>query len=113
MRVHVGGCLVGNGVYSVVECTTECAEERRSDLFVPFQKEINAAVLPARRRFYLADVEAFVAPVAVVPDVGSADGRRYFRVTARSEWSEQFIQWLEAPHSYDNTAENDPMQEDS
>ena len=52
------------------------------------------------RTFYLAEVEAFAAPVAVIPDVGG-DPNRYFQVTRRPEWSGIFTRWLDSPHNQD------------
>ena len=53
-------------------------------------------------KFYLADVEAFKEPCVVVPNVGGANNS-YFWVEPKARWSELFVQWLRAPHSYDKT----------
>jgi len=53
-------------------------------------------------KFYLADVEAFEEPCVVVPNVGGAN-TSYFWVEPKARWSELFVQWLCAPHSYDKT----------
>jgi hypothetical protein len=50
--------------------------------------------------FYLANVEAFTDPVAVIPDVGGAPNQ-YFQVRSRSDWRNKFIDWLELPHTDD------------
>ena len=54
--------------------------------------------------FYLADVEAFVEPVAVVPDIGGPPNR-YFAVKARAEWAADFELFLEDDHEEYNDEE--------
>jgi hypothetical protein len=49
------------------------------------------------RRLYLANVEAFVDPICVIPDIGSPDFVRYFEVLPRREWQTPFIKWVMAP----------------
>jgi len=58
----------------------------------------NGAV--SKLKFYLAGVEAFMEPCVVVPNVGGANNS-YFWVEPNARWSEMFVQWLCAPHSYD------------
>ncbi len=48
-----------------------------------------------RAQLYLADVEAFVAPVCVVPDIGGTP-YDYMVVKNTREWRENFMDWLEA-----------------
>ena len=43
--------------------------------------------------FYLADVEAFVEPIAVVPDIGGPPNA-YFVCKNRAKWREDFVEWL-------------------
>ena len=110
------GVQVQKGVYAVVECglpTPEEGEEdeeiyaTKSDLFQPFLKEVEMKEdgTMADRVFYLADVEAIVEPVCVVPDVGSDYIARYFRVTPRREWANLFINWVQQPHNLDDMNE--------
>ena len=61
------------------------------------------------RKFFLADTEAFVEPVAVVPDIGG-DPNRYLVVKSRSKWVKEFIAWLEAPHNLDKM--DDPVHQE-
>ena len=49
----------------------------------------------------MADVEAFVEPIVVIPDVGSVPRCKYFQVKSRSEWAKDFIEWIEMPHYHD------------
>jgi hypothetical protein len=51
-----------------------------SDIFVPVTKEVgNIAGGSVKLKFYLADVEAFSAPMVVIPDIGG-DPNAYFYV---------------------------------
>ena len=67
-----------------------------SDLFRPFRKDI-VRVDGERiiRQFYLVDVDSFMEPIIVVPDIGSVDTLRYFQVKPRRKWHLDFIDWLE------------------
>ena len=115
-ELQVEGCLVDKGVYAVVECGQYSGQDTKSDLFLPLNKVVRATDEDGKvtkRQFYLANVEVFVAPVAVVPDVGSTDLTRYFAIKPRSEWAEQFILWLEAPHTADDMTEDDLMDMDT
>ena len=67
-----------------------------SELLRPFRKEVKEfkdGVFV--RRFYLVDVDTFLDPICVVPDIGVKDKLRYFHVKARKEWANIFIEWLE------------------
>ena len=67
-----------------------------SELLRPFRKEVKEfkdGVFV--RRFYLVDVDTFLDPICVVPDIGEKDKLRYFHVKARKEWANIFIEWLE------------------
>ena len=67
-----------------------------SDMFRPFHKDV-VRVEGDRviRRFYLVDVDAFMEPILVIPDIGPKDKLRYFQVTPRNKWHLDFIDWLE------------------
>ena len=47
-------------------------------------------------RYYLAEVEAFVDPAVVVPDIGGPNNA-YFWIKSREKWAKLFEQWLIAP----------------
>ena len=105
--------LCKKGVYAVVEsgCYLDEMDEGRqqmyattSSIFRPFFKEVqmNNDAEMVRRKFYLADVEAFVEPVTVVPDVGCADIIKYFALIPRRDWAGNFTKWLDQPHILDN-----------
>lgn len=51
-------------------------------------------------QYYLVDVEAFVRPIAVVPDLGGPPNA-YFVLKSREEWRQDFIKWLDSPHYLD------------
>ena len=46
--------------------------------------------------FYLASTEAFVKPVAIIPDIGGQPNS-YFMLKPRASWREMFESWLEQP----------------
>lgn len=94
-----GGIYLEDGTYAVVETGRWDDDEDEicmSDLFQPFFKVLGSG--DKKRRFYLADVDAIVAPMCVVPDIG-CHGRknRYFQVQPRAKWSDLFVGWLEDP----------------
>ena len=87
-------------VYAIFETSSYIEDEdlrSMSKIFVPIRKEVlrqddeNGVT---RLKFYLADTEAFVEPLCVVPDIGG--GRTdYFVIKNRSQWKEEFESWLE------------------
>ena len=104
--LQIDGGKVQNGVYAVIESSLYEEQprerlDRKSDLFTPLVKQYER--MPGtntnRPRYWLADVQSIVAPCCIIPDIGSQQKRRYFEVTPRAEWSNLFIQWLQAPHT--------------
>jgi hypothetical protein len=65
-----------------------------------------------KRKFYFADVDAFVEPLCVVPDVGSNPKCKYFQVKPRRQWGEDFASWIMEPHYNDVTDVDDDEMED-
>lgn len=108
-RTEFGGVTLSNGVYAVVESTTALEQDDRSTLFQPYEaeSELDANGEIRRRVFYLADVDAIVGPCTVIPDIGGPVNR-YFRVKPKSEWADEYLRWLRAPHIED---EMDPLDE--
>jgi hypothetical protein len=92
-------CLTEPGTYAVVEAAmpvTDPIEIGRSQFLIPYNKMYNS-LAPLERKYFLVDVESFVAPVCMVPDMGGRqDG--YFRMLPRSEWLELYKKWIRAPH---------------
>lgn len=105
--IDYGGINVQTGVYAVVESSNYVEDETEigmSDIFIPIAKEvesINSEGYVTKRRFYLADVEAFLEPVNVVPDIGSMPRCKYFQVKSRGKWADEFVEWIEMPHHHD------------
>jgi len=102
-----GGVRVESGIFAIVESSSFDIDANgqpniTSDLFTPILKEVELANNNGEigRRFYLADVEAIVDPLCVIPDVGD-ETLRYFVVKPRKEWSNLFIQWVESNHKED------------
>ena len=92
--------------YAMVEATTlGCEGVSGSEFFDVLETEVsefdNGMVL-TKLKFYLADVESFMKPCVVVPNVGGPTNS-YFWAEPRARWSELFVKRLRAPHSYDKT----------
>ena len=69
---HAGSDIEA-AVYAVVENALYVnGGETTSEIFVPVAKEVGGLTnnRVSHLRFYLADAEAFVEPVSVVPDIG-------------------------------------------
>ena len=80
---------------------------------MPIRKDIdlNEDGSVQRRRFYLADTEAFSDPCCTIPDIGGPPNR-YFVVKPRNEWAGEFIRWIRDEHSLDTMDELDEVEED-
>ena len=108
----VMGTPIRRGVYALVESAglipQELDNNRNTDLFTRITKEYDApdneGDLP-KRKLYLADVEAFLEPICVVPDIDRDQQCNYFLVAPRDSWAGQFTDWLEAPHRHDDMVE--------
>ncbi len=60
------------------------------------------------RDFYLANTTTFVRPCVVIADVGETGMRnRYFHVLPRADWANEFVKWIERPHTEDDMSEED------
>ena len=104
-NLQYGGVTVKPGVYAVVESASYAEsdeEESEEGLMRPILKEamLDEGGLVVKRKFYLADTEAFAEPCCVVPDIGGPQNR-HFQVKPRSEWKNLFIRWVMAPHNRD------------
>jgi hypothetical protein len=108
--VSFGGlACVQPGLYAIVENSTirtDKYEVGLSSIFSPIRTKIKRWEGPMvkERQFYLADVEAFEAPVAVIPNIGGK-ANEYFIVKNRTEWKEDFVEWLEEPIELDEINE--------
>jgi hypothetical protein len=105
---NFGGSILQKGVYAVVEsanfdCKPDGSPNTMSELFVPLIKEVGSIDQEGNiveRRFYLADVEAIVDPLCVVPDIG-VHKFRYLQLKPRKQWAGLFADWLMRPHKDD------------
>ena len=117
LGINHGGITVLNRVYAVVESAqydTNKEERIKSDLFQPLLLDVGS-IDPddgevASRQFYLAETAAFVGPCAVIPNIGGPPNS-YFKVLPRSEWADQFMLWLDRPHTEDETRYSDDEEE--
>ena len=92
------------GTYAVIESAEEDKDETEqglSEMFVPYTKETDGEDDDGdvKRKFYLVDVESFVEPTTVIPDVGNENSAAYLRLRPKSEWIEQFVTWLRDEHN--------------
>jgi hypothetical protein len=96
------------GVYALVETShyvempVVCGLEVPlvSETFKAFDKDVaHNEDGSVRRTFWLADVNAFVEPIAVVPNIGHPNKVQYFEMVPRKKWSDLFIKWLKEPHT--------------
>ena len=122
--LEYGGIVLQDDVYAVVEYAEyeeqdkereeqdkEREEELHTDLFRPLLLEMRVVGPETyKRQFYLASTQAFVEPIAVVPDIGGLRNR-HVQCKPRREWSNLFVDWLRAPHKDDRMAFSDEEEE--
>jgi hypothetical protein len=105
-QVNYGG--VSNlhpSIYAIVEATELSPVMEGNvncEIFIRLHTEVGAKTdgYVSELKFYLADVEAFVDPCIVIPNLGG-ETNSYFWVQNRSKWAESFVNWLRAPHQTD------------
>lgn len=92
--------------YAIVETAEEKVDDnlvKQPDLFTRILKDVegiqNGRII-GNPHFYLADCDAFVRPLAVIPNIGGQPNE-YFAVTPRSRWRDNFMEWLRLPHNQD------------
>ena len=106
-KVNYGGInSIAPGIYAIVESAT-MIEDEHSELVLTIETEVvhNAQGEVHNLQFFLADVEAFVEPATVVPDIGG-NKNRYLLVINQLHWKSKFERWLDDPHEWD---EMDPV----
>ena len=114
-RIGFGGIHLKPNVHAVVESAEyqkDKEEIAKSDLFKPLIMDVDGMDEDGQvnsRKFYLADVEAFQGPCAVIPNV-DGPANTYFLVKKRGEWANMFEDWLKKPHKEDvmEVSEADP-----
>lgn len=101
-KLSHGGIDLKKGVFAVVETATkDTSDDTKSDLFTPYLKDVEITNgIVGERHFFLADTEAFDSPCCMIPDIGGPCNR-YFLVTSRSEWANEFVKWVEDAHEKD------------
>jgi hypothetical protein len=103
-QIDCGGLRnISPGIYAIVEATEEgCEGHRATEMFDILTTEVGGFVdgKVTQLKFYLADVDAFVAPCTVVPNIGGPSNC-YFWIKSRSKWANVFVDWLRAPHLTD------------
>ena len=106
--IEHGGIKLGNGTYAVVESAKYDDPEktnRMTDLFTPLTLHVDLIDSKtkevSKRKFYLANADAFLEPCTVIPDIGGPPNA-YFQVKPRTLWAGEFIGWLRRPHKEDS-----------
>ena len=104
------------GLYAIVESaymSNDEVELNRSEILVPYTKKVgrleNGYVM--EQKFYLADVEAFDDPAVVIPDIGG-EPNAYFLLKNRTQWCEQFVEWLGDPQEDDYSSSDAESEDD-
>jgi hypothetical protein len=100
-RVIYSDMRLEPSVYAIVESAKfveDLDELEKSEIFVPISKEVvtSADNAVSGLRFYMADVEAIVQAIAVIPDIGG-EPNAYFMVKDRETWRTDFMDFLERP----------------
>ena len=101
--VQCGGlCPIPPGIYGIVEnadFVTDRNQKMMSKIFIPILKEVKQMQQHRVQNltFYLADVDTFDEPLAVIPDIGGP-ANAYFFLKKRTEWKADFEKWLESKH---------------
>ena len=97
--------VIGKGIFAIVEVAQKVTEEDdtvRSELFVPYAKEVGGFTgkFVSHNKYYLADVEAIVGPAALIPDI-DGPANHYLYLKDRAKWRKDFERWLEKPSEED------------
>ena len=110
--VNHGSCDITPGCFAIVECGVydDQTNDLISEIFQPLRTIVGGIThnQVSHFKFFLSDIEAFVRPIAVIPDLGGQPNG-YFLLKDRSMWREDFESWLENP---DETLEI-PVQNDN
>ena len=112
--INYGGLLnLQPTTYAIIESSKEQVDQDEDySIFTPFSLELDAVVqrpgggVVICPKFYLADVETFVAPICCIPDIGGPHDA-YFLVDNQRSWCTNFLRWLNLPHEplYDDLEE--------
>ena len=125
VSLGVGEKTVEKGVYAIIESAEYTEEDGsgsdaeegkepadrppnplsiRSDLFKEIMLDTKSIGEDGdiERRYYLVEVEAFVRPMVVIPNIGGTPKCKYFEMAPKTEWSELFATWVDMDHAYDS-----------
>ena len=105
------------GIYAVIETATFSEDEDElelSEIFIPITKEVGVITdnMVTKLTFFLADVEAIVKPLAVIPDIGGPPNA-YFWVKDRESWQQDFTEFLEKDLNLEEEISSDSSSEES
>ena len=113
-RIDFGGLRrIVPGFYAIVESAQYSGEEFNTELVQEIQTDCVLGVNGTHMEynFYLADVEAFVDPCLVIPNLGGAQNS-YLLVKERHEWGVLFEDWLGRPHEEDIISDQEASDDD-
>jgi hypothetical protein len=82
------------GSYAVVEYSEQDDREIASELWLPIKKEVASLKPELKRKYHLVDVEAFAAPLVVVPDIGGAPNAYFQLKEPRNGWAKLYSQFI-------------------
>jgi hypothetical protein len=101
-RINYGGLRdITPGVYAIVECAEVVDNVHELVYRIETECLTNNKGEVQNLKYYLADVEAIIAPAMVVPDVGGPENS-YLAVVSPDEWASMFEDWLAEETNLDN-----------
>ena len=108
--INIGGIRnLQPGVYAVVEATEYPEKPDNTELITEIEVEVDGFTpegFVSGIRFYLANVEAFVEPAVVVPNIGGKNNS-YMWLSARHTWRDSFVRWLHQPYHMGNLSDSE------
>jgi len=108
-RINIGG--VNNlqpGVYAAVESSKHVENPSNTELITEIEIDVAGFSdgFVSKLVFYLAPVEAFVAPAIAVPNIGGKNNA-YMWLKPRHTWFDMFVKWLHEPYRFDNLSDSE------
>ena len=96
--------VLSNNTYAIVESALFVEEEDPlSEIWIPVhfnETTVDPHGRVQQRKYYVVDVESFQEPLVVIPNIGGPQ-TEYLMMRPRSKWSDDFMEWLDAPHTVD------------
>jgi len=109
-RINIGGMYnLQPGVYAVVESSQRAENANNTELITEIELEVGgfaAGGYVSQLKFFLAPVEAFVAPTVVVPNIGGKNNS-YMWLKPRHVWGECFRRWLHEPYHMEDLSDSE------